>query len=227
MNIVGNVLEAFNVRTQINKIYNISRIVTHYVLNIPDNAECVCGRMIYFKAGDTAKGKTKDRSERVVDLITLCGTHLLWLTITPHRSMIKLDHPLHINPPTHTHTHTHTHTCTFTVIKKMILRSEGRRGARLCFLTPSVIVIRIRCSLQSPRERQWRPFPHYRSLIDWKCCLCTVSLVDRDRYSGTGPSIRDRDLCECVCWCVCRGQCDEISGNTLIDFKVLYELNLQ
>lgn len=83
-------------------------------------------------------------------------------------------------------------------------------------MTPSVIVIRIHCALQSPWGHQWRPFPHYRSLIDWKRCLCTISLVDRDQYSATGSSIRDRDLCECMCL----GLCDEISGNILIDFKV-------
>lgn len=70
------------------------------------------------------------------------------------------------------------------------------------FLTPSVTVISICCSLQSPRGRQRCPHHHYRSLTDWKLCLCTVSLVSRDQYdqySGTGPSTRDRDLCECVC----------------------------
>ena len=51
------------------------------------------------------------------------------------------------------------------------------------------------------------PFPHYRSLIDWKLCLCTISLVDRDQYSGAGSSIRDRDLCE---RCVMKSRCNII-----------------
>lgn len=41
----------------------------------------------------------------VLNLITLGWTHPLWLTITPHRSVIKPEHVLHINLHTHAHTH--------------------------------------------------------------------------------------------------------------------------
>lgn len=40
--------------------------------------------------------------------------------------------------------------------------------------------------------------PHYHSLIDWKSCLCTILLANRDQYSGAGSSIREKDQHEYV-----------------------------
>lgn len=107
--------------------------------------------------------------------------------------MIKPTHSPHIN------LHLHTYLHTFTVIKWMILQSEGAEWEVFVFLTPLVIVIRIHFSLQSAQGCQWYPVPpYYHSLIDWKSCLCTILLANRDQYSGAGSSIREKDQHEYV-----------------------------
>lgn len=58
-----------------------------------------------------------------------------------------------------------------------------------CYQEPLLFTITARTSAA--------PSLHYRLLIDWKRCLCTISLVDRDQYSATklligGPGERAR-----------------------------------
>lgn len=145
-----------------------------------------------------------------MNLITLCRTCLLWLTITPHRSMIKPTHSPRIN------LHLHTYLHTFTVIKWMILQSEGAEWEVFVFLTPLVIVIRIHFSLQSVQGRQWHPFPP--TITPWLIgkAVCAqfywpigISIPAQDHRSERKTSTS-----------TCLSLHDEIASNILIDFEV-------